>query len=175
MHNVYQFLEQQELFIVRPDSCPDEYAGEVGLRQGRPYDSFCRLSMIDKTYASGVAAVVQRHFIPPQTRFDAVLAWDLFNYLPAGLLRDLAAHLSRYCIAGTPLYALIAARSEIPAEPMRFRVRDERHVTYEPASAATRPSPGHSPRELETLIPGFGVSRSVLLRNGMQEHVFVRT
>ncbi len=106
------------------------------------------------------------------THLDVVLAWDILNYLKPPALIDLFGQLHRFCRPGALLHALIWGHSEIPAKPMQFRIADQRHVTYEPVSAATRTGPRYAPREMERLMAGFRVDRSYLLRNGMQEFVF---
>ena len=106
------------------------------------------------------------------THFDIVLAWDVLNYLHANALLDVFGQLRQFCRQGTMLHALIWGRSEIPATPMRFRITDERHVTFEVSSPVTRHNPRYAPREMERLMAGFRVSRSYLLRNAMQEYIF---
>ncbi len=106
------------------------------------------------------------------THFDIVLAWDVLNYLKATALVELFGQLRQFCRQGTMVHALIWGRREIPAKPMRFAITDDRHVTYEVSSPVTRTNPRYAPREMERLMAGFHVSRSYLLRNGMQEYIF---
>jgi hypothetical protein len=110
-----------------------------------------------------------------ETRFDVILAWDLFNYLKADVLSHLATRLRRSCRRGTVMFALGWGRAEIPAEPVRFRISKDRRVTYDVSSPVTRVCPRYAPREMERLMPGFRISRSFLLRNGLQEYVFTFT
>jgi len=105
-------------------------------------------------------------------KFDVILAWDLFNYLRSDALQALCGRLHQFRRQGGVLFALVSTRTRIPAEPMRFRIVDDRHLSYEVSSPATRPSPRYVPSEMERLLPGFRVTRSFLLRNGMQEYVF---
>ncbi len=110
--------------------------------------------------------------IGSRTHVDIVLAWDVLNYLKANALLDLFGQLRQFCGQGTMLHALIWGRNEIPAAPMRFRITDDRHVTFDVSSPVTRTNPRYAPREMERLMAGFRVCRSYLLRNGMQEYVF---
>ncbi len=112
--------------------------------------------------------------IDEDTRFDVVLAWDVLNYLKRNALLDLFSRLRPFCHRQTLLHALIWGHSEIPEKPMRFSITDERHMTYEVSSPVSRTGPRYAPRELERLMAGFRVTRSYLLRNGMQEYVFRR-
>ncbi len=116
--------------------------------------------------------VDQRPLIEDGTHLDIILAWDVLNYLQPNILLALFGQLRPFCRRGTLMHALIWGHSEIPAEPMAFRITDQRHVTYELSSTATKSGPRYAPREMERLMAGFRVTRSYLLRNGMQEFVF---
>ncbi len=107
------------------------------------------------------------------TTFDIVLAWDLFNYLSLEALETLMRCLSRYCRPGTALFALISSQPQISATPTHFRILDMETLDYEATSHETRPCSRHQPRDLTKVMGRFRVSSSFLLRNGVQEYVFV--
>jgi hypothetical protein len=111
---------------------------------------------------------------PADTRFDAVLAWDLLNYLERDEVAALARQLEHYCRPGALLFALISILKTIPDEPQRFRILDKETLAYESRSAAVRPCPRYAPAELNELLRGFQLDRSFLLRHGMQEYLFSR-
>jgi hypothetical protein len=111
---------------------------------------------------------------PDDTRFDAVLIWDLVNYLERREVAALARRLARFCRPGALLFALISILKQIPDEPVRFRILDHEHLAYEPRSAALRPCPRYAPAELNELLRGFRLDRSFLMRHGMQEYLFAR-
>jgi SAM-dependent methyltransferase len=111
---------------------------------------------------------------PQDTRFDAVLIWDLINYLERREVAALARQLARFCRPGAQLFALISILKQIPAEPMRFRILDQEHLAYEPRTAGTRPCPRYAPAELNELLRGFRLDRSFLMRHGIQEYLFTR-
>jgi hypothetical protein len=111
---------------------------------------------------------------PEDTRFDAVLIWDLLNYLDRREVAALARQLVRFCRPGALMFALISILKQIPAEPMRFRIIDDEHLAYERRTAAVRPCPRYAPAELNELLRGFRLDRSFLMRHGIQEYVFAR-
>jgi hypothetical protein len=111
---------------------------------------------------------------PEDTRFDAVLIWDLINYLERREVAALARQLARFCRPGAIMFALISILKQIPAEPMRFRILDHETLAYEPRTAATRPCPRYAPAELNELLRGFRLDRSFLMRHGIQEYLFAR-
>jgi hypothetical protein len=111
---------------------------------------------------------------PEDTRFDAVLIWDLINYLERREVAALARQLARFCRPGAQLFALISILKQIPDEPMRFRILDREQLAYEPRTAAMRPCPRYAPAELNELLRGFRLDRSFLMRHGIQEYLFAR-
>ena len=112
--------------------------------------------------------------LPAEVRFDAIFAWDLFNYLKREELAQFAAHLDRYCRPGTRIFAVVSILKQMPAQPLRFRFHDEGSLIYERRTAGERPSPRLATAELPELLKGFRVDRTFLLRNGYQEHLLVR-
>jgi len=111
---------------------------------------------------------------PEETRFDAVLIWDLINYLERREVAALARQLARFCHTGALLFAQISILKQIPAEPLRFRILDREHLAYETRTAAVRPCPRYAPAELNELLRGFRLDRSFLMRHGTQEYLFTR-
>lgn len=109
-----------------------------------------------------------------ETNFDIVLTWDLFNYLDLAQLAGLVRHLSRFCKPGAALFALISSQPDIPDQPTIFRILDTESMVYETRTQVTRRCPRHQPREVAKAMGLFQVSSSFLLRNGIQEYVFVR-
>lgn len=105
-------------------------------------------------------------------RFDAVLAWDQFNYLRPDQISSLMARLSPACRRGTLLLAFVATHREIPAVPMRYRILGPQMLAWQGAAARTRSSPCYHGPDLARLMPDFKVKSSFLLRNGIQEYLF---
>jgi SAM-dependent methyltransferase len=112
--------------------------------------------------------------LPEDTRFDVVLAWDLFNYLHRKELGAFSEQLRRYTSNGALLLTLISYHKQIPAQPYRFKIQDEQTLVYERRTAAERPSPRLAPAEVTNLLKGFRVDRSFLLKHGIQEYLLVR-
>jgi hypothetical protein len=121
------------------------------------------------------AEFFQQFLAPPEgTQYDIVLAWDLFNYLDRKELALLAARLRHYCRPGAQLFSLISIHKTIPAQPIRFRFQDGDELVYERRTTVERPGPRFQPAELNTMLQGFHVDRSFLLRHGIQEYLYVR-
>jgi hypothetical protein len=141
----------------------------------------CKLHIGD-LYASRAAAgegeeLGQEFFeqlFPADARLDVVLAWDLFNYLQRKELGRLGTLLRRHCRPGALVFALMSIQKQIPAQPIRFRIQEEGQLAYERRTSLERPGPRYAPHEFKSLMKGFRVDRSFLLRHGIQEYVFMR-
>ncbi len=110
----------------------------------------------------------------PDCRFDIVLGWDVFNYLDPVQLQHLLRRLSGFCSKGSYIFLLISTLQQIPVEPNMFRILDSEHLTYENRATAMRACPRYQPRDIKLMMAGFEVLVSFLLRNGIQEYLFVR-
>jgi hypothetical protein len=125
--------------------------------------------------AEGADALVERLLpLEPGERFDAVLAWDVLDYLRPREVAALAARLAPACAPGAPLLALVSRRREVPQAPPRYRILDDETLASEGAEEPPRPGPRYGQGELQRLMPGFVVKHSVLLRSGVHEFLFAR-
>lgn len=106
-------------------------------------------------------------------RFDVILCWDLFNYLPRRELQALLKHLAQQCQRGTLLFSLVATHRQIPAQPTLFKILDNENLIYETDSSDLRPSIEYKPRDLKLLMQGFQTANTFQLRSGMQEFLFI--
>ena len=105
--------------------------------------------------------------------FDAVLVWDLFDYLRRPQIGALMEHVTPALRPGALLFLSLSYGKQIPAAPLTFRIVDEQTLRYGAAGEPQRPCPRYKLPDLERQMPGFAVEASFLLRNGMQEYVLV--
>lgn len=113
------------------------------------------------------------HF-PGDVHFDIILSWGLFDYLESSDIRALVGYLIGFCRPGSLLFALSSNLKEIPSSPTSFMIQDRETLIYTSDATRLRPSPRYAPRDLINLMSGFRAYNSFLLRNGMQEYLFVR-
>lgn len=103
---------------------------------------------------------------------DAILVWDLLNYLDRPLLKALMAHLAPWVSGDTWLHGYVCSRREMAAQPARYRLTSEGRLAITAGSAERCACPAYTQPDLLNLMPQFGVSRSTLLPSGMQEYLF---
>lgn len=109
----------------------------------------------------------------PREPADAVLCWDLLNYLPRPALGILLEHTAARSRPGTLVHALIAYSSaRMPAQPGQYAAMGETQLAPTAPGAAERAAPRYTPQDLARCLPGYHIERAMLLRNGMQEFLF---
>ncbi len=104
-------------------------------------------------------------------RFDAILLWDVVNYLDRAVCRALISHLRGFSHPDTYLHAFISALREIPQEPGSYQIVSDDQIECVFPSEKLHPGPRFTQRDIEKLMPEFAVRRSVLLQSGMQEYM----
>ena len=105
-------------------------------------------------------------------RFDAILAWNLFDYIDSLTIRAIMHRIGRHCRPGTILFMISSIQETIPDSPGRFAIIDEQHLSFQPMGGGGRNGPKHSPLSLERMMPGFRLQHSFLLAGGMQDYFF---
>jgi hypothetical protein len=123
---------------------------------------------ISETSISGILP------IPSEERFDILLSWDLVNYFSPEELKVLIRYLDRFCARGSIFFAMGSTAKVMPALPTTFKILGAETLLYSAGSQEMRACPRYTPRDLVLLMAGFRVNSSYILRNGMQEYVFVR-
>lgn len=106
--------------------------------------------------------------------YDAILVWDLFNYLTQRQMRSLGARLTRLSHPGTRVMVWTSNRPRVADRPAAFRIVEDGALTYSLQGEQSRSNPRHPPGEVQMALPVFDVERSFLLRHGVQEFLFVR-
>lgn len=109
---------------------------------------------------------------PQGTRFDAVLAWDVLNYLEPEAIRALFRRLVPWLRRGALVHTLISREGRISARPRRYElVRRDTVRQYPPETGDVLPSPRYVQPILEKHIAPMRVQRGYLLKLGLQEYL----
>ena len=112
--------------------------------------------------------------LAPDERFDAVLAWDVFDYLRPDQVSCLSDRIGPACRPEAPVLVFLSTRRTIPATPLRYRIVDRENVAHEGPREPSRPCPRYGQHDLRRMMPAFSVRRSFLLRTGIQEFLLTR-
>jgi hypothetical protein len=133
------------------------YSTTAPCRGGGRFDAGCMRSLPDLLRFT------------PETRFDAVLAWDLLDYLgPAGLA-VLGERLAPHCHPRTLLHAMVAREGRLPAQPARWEIVDDHTIRQWPQAGPLLDTVRLTDASLQRALGAFRVDRSYLLQNSLQE------
>lgn len=108
---------------------------------------------------------------PPDT-IDAVLAWDLLDYLDAELLSELVGRLTVLVREGGVVLAMFHARK--PEGFHRYRVLDAQNLELIPAPCPFAPQRVLQNREITNLFRRFRTSKFFVGRDQLREGLFVK-
>jgi hypothetical protein len=127
---------------------------------------------IESRQPEAMGALLERLLpLAPDERFDALLAWDVFDYLRPDQVSSLMARLAPACRPGALALVMVSTRRQIPARPARYRIVDRETLSCDGPLPPARTCPQYTQLDLARMLPGFSVRRSFLLRNGIQEYL----
>ncbi len=108
---------------------------------------------------------------PPET-FRAVLAWDLFDYLPEVVSRRIVDQLYELLQPGGVVLAMFHSR--LPDTFHRYRVLDEQHIEVLNAPPLLPPLRVFQNREILSLFERFRSSKTYVGRDQLREGLFAK-
>ena len=136
--------------------------------------SLCAESL-ESRKPEAIGALLERLLpLGPDERFDALLAWDVLDYLRPDQVAALMARLTPAFRPEALALVLVSTRRQIPAQPQRYRIVDRESLAYEGPQQPVRACPRYTQGDLARMLPGFSVRSSLLLRNGFQEYLLAR-
>ena len=106
----------------------------------------------------------------PDTSFDAVIAWDLFDFMPPAEAKPFAHDLLRVMKPGGIVLAYFTSRETERREPhRRYRIQSQEKVEWITVGAARTLRHVYKNRELEQMFDGFKTHTAFVLMNGTRE------
>ncbi len=108
----------------------------------------------------------------PSGSFDAILAWDLLDYLDNDMMRRAAERLGRLVRDGGLIMSVF--HSQRPAQFTRYRVLDERSIELVPAPCVFPHARIFQNREILDVYSHFHTSKTYLGRDQVREALFVK-
>ena len=104
--------------------------------------------------------------------FDAVLMWDILDYLDNDLMTRLAARVTSLVRDGGVVFAIFHARK--PEGFHRYRVLDAQNLELIPDSCPFPPQRVFQNREISNLFSRFRSSKTFVGRDQLREGLFVK-
>lgn len=103
---------------------------------------------------------------------DAVLCWDVFDYLGPAPARVLAGEVTRVLRPGGALLAFFSGGGPDDHHYVRYVIEDDAHLRLRFHPAACARERVLQNREITTLFAGLDLFGSVLLKSGVREVLF---
>ena len=111
----------------------------------------------DMTPAARAERFLETTLQYPEETFDAVLMWDILDYLDADLMTKLAARVTSLVRDGGVVFAIFHARK--PEAFHRYRVLDAQNLELIPATCPFVPQRVFQNREISNLFCGIALPR----------------
>lgn len=108
----------------------------------------------------------------PQESFDAVLLWDLLDYLEPALGKRIVAILTEYLRPGGVVLAMFHSRK--PEGFQRYRIADSMTLQMLPAKVVCPAQKIYQNREIQDLFSRYRTVKSFVSRNQLREVLFVK-
>jgi len=121
-------------------------------------------------FASVRNALLPTTFAYPDETFDAIVAWDIFNYYAPGPMTLLAAEARRVLKPGGLLLGYFQARRpEGPETPRRYRILDEGRVACDGQPGPPLQRHVYQNRDIEKMFTGLAIVELYFLKNATRE------
>jgi len=108
----------------------------------------------------------------PDGTFDAVLMWDILDYLDGELMAKLAARITSLVRDGGVVFAMFHTRKPILFH--RYRVLDGQNLELIPATCPFQPQRVFQNREISNLFSRYRSSKMFVGRDQLREGLFVK-
>jgi hypothetical protein len=115
---------------------------------------------------------LQDNLTQPVNSVDAILLWDLLDYLDADSLPPFLTRISTLLRDGGAILAMFNTRR--PERFNRYRVLDDQNLELLPSPLLVQPQHIYQNREIQLLFERFRSSKSFVGRDQFREGVFVK-
>jgi hypothetical protein len=105
-----------------------------------------------------------------ESTFDAIIAWDVFNYYDPESVRVMAAEVRRVLKPGGMVLAYFdTCRAEEPVVPWRYRIVNDKQVSCDAMPGRLMLRQVYQNRDIEKMFTGLRIVDLYFLKNSMRE------
>lgn len=126
----------------------------------------------EMTPESRAERFLKLHVQYPRGNFDAMLIWDLLDYLDRPLVKRLVEHLTDLLRPGGVVLAMFHNRK--PQAFHRYRIHDAQNLELIPAHSLFQVQQTLQNREIQDLFRSFRTTKSFVGRDQLREVLFVK-
>lgn len=127
---------------------------------------------IDMTPAGRAARFLDGNLEYAKGSFDAILLWDVLDYLEPALAKLVVAHLTELLRSGGVVFAMFHSRR--PENFQRYRVADSNTLQVVSAPAIFPAQKIYQNREIQDMFSRYRTMRSFVGRDQLRETLFIK-
>jgi hypothetical protein len=127
---------------------------------------------LDMTPTGRARRFLEANLEYPRGSFDAILLWDLLDYLEPNLGRLLVAQLTELLRSGGVIFAMFHSRK--PEAFQRYRVADSNTLQVVSAPTIFAAQKAYQNREIQDLFARYRTVRSFVGRDQLRETLFIK-
>lgn len=127
---------------------------------------------LEMTPSARAARFLKENLQYPRSSFDAVLLWDLLDYLEQVLVKQVVASLTELLRPGGVVFAMF--HSKKPEGFQRYRVLDSNTLQMIPTAIVCPPQRVYQNREIQDLFGRYRTMKSFVGRDQLRETLFIK-
>jgi hypothetical protein len=127
---------------------------------------------LEMTPSARAARFLKDNLQYPRSSFDAVLLWDLLDYLELALVKQVVASLTELLRPGGVVFAMF--HSKKPEGFQRYRVLDSNTLQMVPTAVICPAQRVYQNREIQDLFGRYRTMKSFIGRDQLRETLFVK-
>src|SRR5215470_3358612 len=159
-------------FRVTSDDLLRSWKQFLGEEEIRLRNAAAGAESVDVTPAGRATRFVEENLKYPQSSFDAVLLWDILDYLEPAVAKQTVACLTELLRPGGIVFAMF--HSKKPEIFQRYRVADSNTLQVISAAPLCSVQRVYQNREIQELFGRFRTSKSFVGRDQLRETLFIK-
>lgn len=140
--------------------------------EARLQDAALASGDLDMTPAGRASRFLESNLQYSRSSFDAVLVWDLLDYLEPALAKQAVSNLTELLRPGGVVFALF--HSKKPEGFQRYRIADSNSLQIISASVLCPAQKVYQNREIQDLFSRFRTMKSFVSRDQLRETLFIK-
>jgi hypothetical protein len=140
--------------------------------EARLRKDFAAGETLEMTPSARAARFLKENLQYPRSSFDAVLLWDLLDYLEQALVKQIVASLTELLRPGGVVFAMF--HSKKPEGFQRYRVVDSNTLQMVPTAVLCPAQKVYQNREIQDLFGRYRTVKSFVGRDQLRETLFIK-
>lgn len=144
----------------------------LGAEGARLNDARIASENVDMTPSGRAERFLESNLQYPRSSFDAVLLWDLLDYLEPALAKQVVANLTEFLRPGGVVFALFYSKK--PEGFQRYRVADSTTLQIISSTVLCPAQKVYQNREIQDLFNRYRTMKSFVSRDQVRETLFIK-